>query len=183
MKFQYFLRGLGAGIVFAAIIFVIAYNSKGTDISDEEVIRRARNLGMIEADDQVGKLLAKEDNSEENVTTTEASTQNTTTESKTSSEATTQEKNTDEKTTEKITTEELTEEATTQQQEYELVVTHGMSSFPVCQKLEALGLIKDAADFDDYLIENGYASKISVGTHILKKGMTYKQIAIAISDK
>ena len=43
-------------------------------------------------------------------------------------------------------------------------------------------MIKDATDFDNYLIKNGYANRIRVGTHTLTIGMTYEEIAIAISD-
>ena len=67
-------------------------------------------------------------------------------------------------------------------EEVEITIARGSSSFPVCQKLYELGLIDDAAKYDDYLIEKGYANRISVGTHKLKKGMDYKTIAELISD-
>ncbi|MCM1496984.1 MAG: hypothetical protein NC124_00795, partial [Clostridium sp.] len=64
----------------------------------------------------------------------------------------------------------------------EITVTAGTTSYDVCQKLQELGLVDDAARFDDYLIENGYANRIRVGTHKLIKGMDSKAIAEAISD-
>ena len=64
----------------------------------------------------------------------------------------------------------------------EITVTAGTTSYDVCQKLQELGLIENAARFDDYLIENGYANRIRVGTHKLTKGMDSKAIAEAISD-
>lgn len=178
MKFRYFLRGLGAGIVFSAIIFVIAYNSKGTEISDEEIIRRAKNLGMTESQDQIGALLEERTDEQTSQGKEEAEQKNT--EQKTKEDTKTTEtgtKNSDTGQTEKPTTEEVKQESV------ELVVTSGMSSYPVCQKLQELGLIDNAEEFDDFLIEKGYASKISVGTHTLKKGMTKEEIAYAISDK
>lgn len=176
MKFRYFLRGLGTGIVFAAIIFVIAYRSNGRELSDDEIIRRARNLGMVEADDQVGKLLEEQNKTEQETETPqdEKRTEQTTTERSEQEDSSNHVQ-----TTEQATTTEQQEETA---EEYELVVTAGMYSYPVCQKLEAFGLIESAEEFDDYLIEHGYADKISVGTHILKKGMTKEEIAIAISD-
>lgn len=173
MKFQYFLRGLGTGIVFAAIIFVIAYNGKANQLSDDEIIKKAKGLGMVEADDQIGMLIEEQNNS------TEQASQNTT--------------QTDDKKTEqsdaleedKDVTEAATEqkEETSEVEEFELVVNYGVSSYPVCQQLESFGLIDNAEEFDNYLIEHGYANRISVGTHILRKGMTKEEIAVAISDK
>ena len=96
----------------------------------------------------------------------------------------------DDKESEEKTTEQKTEastEATTEKQEESakevtITIKGGMSSYPVCQMLQEIGVIKDAMDFDNYLIKNGYASRISVGTHTLKIGMSYEEIAIAISD-
>ena len=176
MKFRYFLRGLGAGIVFSAIIFVIAYNSKGTEISDEEIIRRAKYLGMTESQDQIGALL--EERTDEQTSQGKEDAEQKNTEQKTKEDTkTTGTKNSDAGQTEKPTTEEVKQESV------ELVITSGMSSYPVCQKLQELGLIDNAEEFDDFLIEKGYASKISVGTHTLRKGMTKEEIAYAISDK
>ncbi|MGN0155223.1 MAG: hypothetical protein ACI4A3_12300, partial [Lachnospiraceae bacterium] len=63
-----------------------------------------------------------------------------------------------------------------------ITVERGSSSYPVCQKLQELGMIEDASEFDNYLIENGYAYRIRVGTHTLKMGMDFHAIAEAISD-
>lgn len=177
MKFRYFLRGLGAGIVFSAIIFVVAYNGKGNEMSDAEIIRRAQNLGMIQAEDQVGALL--EEQTSGKTTQVKQDTSEKVTEKKT--ESSDDLKAAVESSGEDATTEQKTEAA--KEEQFELVVTAGMSSYPVCQKLESFGLIDNAEEFDNYLIEHGYAGKISVGTHILKKGMTKEEIAIAISDK
>ena len=177
MKFRYFLRGVGAGIVFAAIIFIIAYNGKGNEIGDDEIIKRAKQLGMIEAGDQVGILLDEKTSDESSQIKQESNSK--ADEKKTeSSEAL---KITEKTSEENNTTEE--KQDSTEIEQFELVVSAGMSSYPVCQKLESFGLIDNAEEFDDYLIEHGYASKISVGTHVLKKGMTKEEIAIAISDK
>lgn len=50
MKLKYYLRGLGVGIVLTAVIMGVVLGRKGSDISDEEVIRRAKQLGMVEAE-------------------------------------------------------------------------------------------------------------------------------------
>lgn len=47
MKLKYYLRGLGLGIVCTTIILMISFWSHKNDISDEEVISRAKKLGMV----------------------------------------------------------------------------------------------------------------------------------------
>lgn len=48
MKLKYYLRGLGAGILFSVLIFVFVVSPKETTLSDEEIIQRAKKLGMTE---------------------------------------------------------------------------------------------------------------------------------------
>ena len=124
--------------------------------------------------------------------TTEVTTEATTTEATTTEEKTTEKATTEEKSTEKATTEEAKKEdkSTTEEKkndkadkdEVEITISRGSSSYPVCLKLKELGLIENAEEYDDYLIENGYANRIRVGTHKLKKGMDYHTIAELISD-
>jgi cell division protein YceG involved in septum cleavage len=97
--------------------------------------------------------------------TTEVSQKSSTEETKTSESDNVKENN--ESTTEKTIT---------------ITVERGSSSYPVCQKLQEAGMIEDAAEFDTYLVENGYADRISVGEHTLKMGMDFHDIAEAISD-
>ncbi len=213
MKFKYFLRGLGVGIIFASIISITAFQSSDMNkISDKEVIERAKELGMVEKQESVQDALkhdSKQEDTQEKVTTEKATEQTTikkekqetykkdnqSTEEKSESNSA-DKKTTEKKTTEKKTTETTkeattqkttTEKATTQEQKTEkrtvqITIKGGMSSYPVCQMLQDLGMIKDATEFDDYLIKNGYANRISVGTHTLTIGMSFEEIAIAISD-
>lgn len=48
MKLKYYLRGLGAGILFSVLIFVFVVSPKESKISDDEIIQRAKQLGMTE---------------------------------------------------------------------------------------------------------------------------------------
>ncbi len=206
MKFKYFLRGLGVGIIFASVICIVAFQSADSrKMSDKEVIERAKELGMVEEENSVKDMFVAEGTDTKNKTveekTTEATTEKksteekttekkkekkktdkTTTEQKTTAEKTT-EVTTEKKTTEEKTTEEKTTEATTEKKTtVTITIRGGMSSYPVCQMLQEHGLINDASDFDDYLIKNGYANRISVGSHTLRIGMSYEEIAVAISD-
>lgn len=52
MRFKYYLRGCGLGILFTSIVLTVAFHTRGVkEISDEEVIRRAEALGMVMDED------------------------------------------------------------------------------------------------------------------------------------
>lgn len=211
MKFKYFLRGLGVGIIFTSLICLAAYqNTVSNKMTDAQVIKRAKQLGMVEQEDKVGDLLKDKNDSEKGKNETQAITQEKagsstqkitseidTTEKESTRKETTEKETAEKETTEKNSTPKTTEEEkkteadateqtdsnkTNEKETVELVVERGTTSYPVCQKLEALGMIKNAEEFDNFLIENGYANRLRVGTHKLKKGMDYRAIAEAISD-
>ena len=89
MKLKYFLRGVGVGIIFGALIMLVAYMTSGASkLSDKEIIERAENLGMVKAEDMVvtgnkkdsseGDTQQLDDTTQANNTTIENATENTT---------------------------------------------------------------------------------------------------------
>lgn len=50
MKLKYYLRGMGAGMIFAALIMGVALGGRTETLSDSEIIERAKELGMVEGD-------------------------------------------------------------------------------------------------------------------------------------
>lgn len=73
MKFKYFLRGLGIGILFCTFIIFAAYQtSPNRLLTDEEVKARAKELGMVEAETELDKVLQGEGQTTENNETTES---------------------------------------------------------------------------------------------------------------
>ena len=115
----------------------------------------------------------------ETTETTEATTEEKTT------EATTEAATTEEKTTEATTeaTTEKTTEATTEKADADsktkvkISVTPGMDSYTVAVLLQDAGIVKDAAEFDNYLNSNGYSTRIRVNEFEFKAGMSDKEIA------
>ena len=53
MKLKYYLRGMGIGIILTAIVMGFALGGRRNAISDAEVIKRAKALGMVEGSAQV----------------------------------------------------------------------------------------------------------------------------------
>ena len=182
MKFRYFLRGLGVGIIFASILLLLVYreNMSNNRLSDAEIIEKAKALGMVEADSRIGSLLSEQntssDKSKDGEKTTDTS-QNSEDQNLKTEEAT---KETDMQQEDSLG--QSNSGDTAQQDMIEITIERGASSYPVCQQLQELGMITDAAEFDTYMVQNGYADRIRVGTHKLIKGMSFKDIAEAISD-
>ena len=61
MKLKYYLRGLGMGILFATIVMAIAFSSR---LTDKEVEKRARDMGMVYGEETSRKLVKAEENTE-----------------------------------------------------------------------------------------------------------------------
>jgi hypothetical protein len=76
-------------------------------------------------------------------------------------------------------TEESVEE---KEMEYQLVIERGMSSIAVAELLYENGIVDDASKFNDYLEENDFEGIIRVGTYQLNEQMSYKEIAIMITN-
>lgn len=172
MKRKYYLRGIGVGILFATIILFTAYSISGQGkMTDEEVIARAEELGMIKSGsvlDNLTKPASTEDTS--NSSETEPSTTETpsTEDTGTDTEASTE--NTQEPDT-------GTEAVDPNVRMVKFTVVSGMNSWNVATILQDQGVIADAADFDAYLEENGYSSRISTGEYTIAAGSDYETIA------
>ena len=70
MKLKYYLRGLGIGMLVAALVLILSGNTGG-GMSDEAVKRRAAELGMVEKDKAVlGDSGGEADDGEMNETET-----------------------------------------------------------------------------------------------------------------
>lgn len=179
MNFKYFLRGLGAGIIFTAIIMLAAYMTNGSyKMSDEDIIKKAEALGMVTTEENP----IVSNTGTENATDEPASTETPKT------EAPTTEKTSTEDTEEPASTEEPTTEATTQNTteqtaidtEYikaTITVRSGMGSYEVAVLLKDAGIIDNASDFDSYLIRNGYATQIRIKSQEFNSNMSYEEIA------
>ena len=196
MKLKYYLRGLGMGIVFTALILSVSHctNSKMTK---EEIIKRAEELGMVMPSDE--DIFNTESSTADNETTepsteepiteapiteapTEEPTEEPTTEAPTeeSTEAPTEEPTTEEPTTEEPTTEEPTTVAPTVV-ELTFTVERGMYSEAVTRILVQGGIITNEAEFNQYLSDTGYDEMIQTGVFTVNSGMSYEEIAKIIS--
>lgn len=188
MKIKHFLRGLGTGIIFSVIVMLVAYMTSGIyKLSDEEIVERAKALGMVMAEENVP------DGSEEGdtsiaINTTEGQNNGTIEEVKGedgSTEANISTEKSTEDDTEVSITEATTESNTTEERppvntdftKATITVSAGMTSTQVAQLLQDAGIIVDYLDFDNYLNRNGYSTQIRVNTYDFDSNMTYEEIA------
>lgn len=169
MKRKYYLRGIGVGILFATIILFVAYRVSGAGtLSDEEIIKRAEELGMVQEESVLDNLQKP---AEEVKNTENPSTKDTHASEASSTETTTTEASTTEATT----------EATRPARTVSFTVVSGMNSWNVATILQDQGIIADASDFDTYLEQNGYSSRIVTGEYTVTEGMDYDAIAKMIT--
>lgn len=190
MKQKYYLRGIGVGILFASIVLFVAYLASGRGrMTDEEVIRRAEELGMVTTESVLSgldtpsvsgsteEIHSRESSSSDAISDSGSEESSDLTEdivSETTTEVTT--KATTETTTE-ATTETTTEKTENGTGKVTFTVVSGMDSYSVAKVLEDRGVIRDALDFDNYLEQNGYSGRIATGEYSVQKGADYETIA------
>ena len=179
MKLRYYLRGLGIGVVVTAIIMTVALGNK-RPMTDEEVIKRAKELGMIEnsvladrtdeAVESVGDEVVDHEADDNEVVDQEVADNDTDVE----------ETNQNETTEEESSKEEPPKEETTKDV-VSITVVGGDTSWSVSKRMEEAGLIDSAKDFDAHLCRYGYDKKISVGTYDIPKTATHEDMAKIIT--
>ena len=219
MKLKYYLRGLGVGIVAMGLIMIITSLNHKT-MSDEEVVQRARELGMefsttlnnmnkeesemveeetAQETTEAGQEAVKENaQAEVNEETKETETENNTEDNAAlesgdkdaaggnETEAANTENNAE--TTTEETSQDTTEEtdgnsgtAADGTEEYVvLTISPGDGSDRLSVKAQELGLVESSSDFDTFLISNGYANRLRVGSYEVKVGSSYDEIVAAI---
>lgn len=209
VRFKYYLRGCGLGILVASLVFIVSLHAHGGAMSDEKAMQRASELGMImpddtqtqEAETQTTELPVKETNLPDTQRTTQAVTQkvpqNDTqkqTERDTSSEQNDTPKESEKKAEEKKKHRTLKRKKKRRKSagDREGRNKKGKSLHynkrrrsvqEIAQDLQEKGLVKDAEDFRKYMQDHNYARYIRVGTFTLEKGMNYSEIAKVLTKK
>lgn len=203
MKLKYYLRGIGIGMLVTALILSISYLNHNK-MTDEEVKKRAKELGMVESTSLLeASEVISSDSGEVKITTkaptpepTEAPTPEPTEEATpTPTEAPTPEP-TEEVTPTPEPTEAPTPEPTAEPVEgpedpraigketpqgssstVTIRINSGDSSVTVARAVEEAGLVANAMDFDSFLCANGYDKRLHVGTYEIPYDLTYAEMA------
>ncbi|MBQ8039106.1 MAG: hypothetical protein IJ274_04445 [Lachnospiraceae bacterium] len=182
MKLKYYLRGLGIGIVVTAIIMTVTLGNK-QPMTDEEVIARAKQLGMIENSvltDIAGTEKETEPKDDVAADIKEEVKPDTETEEDVNKEPE-QDNGQDEDKKEPVKSEETEKGELSDKDTVAITVVSGDSSWTVSKRMEEAGLIESAKDFDTHLCRYGYDKKISVGTYQIPVTATYEEMAKIIT--
>lgn len=191
MKLKYYLRGLGIGLMVTATICMLGGAGKAV-ITDDEVIARAEQLGMIqnpvlsqlpqpgsesnevEKDKEKNEMNDLEKPSEEDTLQkpSEEDVPEDPSEEDVLQESSEEESESDPETSEEITNEYIT-----------ITIVSGDSSVSVSRKVFEAGLVNSASEFDSFLCANGYDRILSVGEHRVKAGASMKEIAEALAGR
>lgn len=189
MKFRYYLRGAGVGIIVTTIILAIAFSNNKPTMSADEIIKEAEKLGMImpEESDKEDEMIPDDES--------ESGGENGTPEGdggQDDSEGNAGTENPDDSgaVSGEVSGDQGQQDETQQTQPDAgttvviLKVEDGDSSRMVSEKLLELGLITDAKDFDKWLCQvKGLGSFIRTGEHEIPLGATYEEIAAIITNK
>lgn len=207
MRMRYYLRGLGIGIVVTALLMGFTKGGQKETLTDAEIVERAKSLGMVESSVLSADLGDKEDISvndiseadqqevmpetetetADNTEQTETETTDNTGQSKPETADDTEQTkpettdNTEQTKPEKETeADNPEEEETVTEKRYVVTIYSGDGSRTVANRLEEMGVIEDAAEFDRYLCQNGYDKRLTTGNHEINAGADEKEIAEAL---
>lgn len=192
MKFKYYLRGCGLGILVASIVLMVSFHSQNKTMDDTAVMERASELGMIMPETEIVSAEADSQLPESGTQSTDTDfssnknqKQNTKdSQNKTDGSSQKEEKDTqmasDDKTgsgNNKDTESKKKEDKKEESEEITVEIKKGEVCRQLAEELEQIGLVEDAETFRKYMQQIGYDDRIKVGTYTLKRGMTEKEIA------
>ena len=165
------------GILVTVIILMIALKAKGGVMTDQRVMERASELGMV----------MQQDTKEQSDTQKASETQE---DSDTQKASETQEDSEQKQTDNSGKSTQAEEHKQLQEEKQEAAedgiainVKNGEVCRDVAAKLFDNGLVEDAEEFRIYMGDHGYAKKLRVGSFFIKKGMSYEEIAKILTEK
>lgn len=198
LKLRYFIRGLGIGIVFTAIVMSLSLQASRSRIirenalTKEEIMEKAMGYGMIldSSEDTNEQQKENDDKDVDDASSVKdkAELDEESLENKESSEQQTDEKEED---TKEEVAEDPSEKDDTSKNDDSIVsidfipikITSGMTASAVGNLLREKKVIEDADEFQKYMSEQGYSSRIRVGEYLIPMDATYKKIVEIITKR
>ncbi len=209
MNLKYYLRGLGLGIILTAIVMGVILPGKEESLTDREVVAKAKELGMIDEDDLAGYLEEAKAETEERIRkeAAEAYEKKEPTEKEETveeeKEGNQQEPGTEEESgpegeeepegmlhggmdmEETEPEDEINETVKEVSQEGSVIFTvkKGEPPYSIEERLKAGGLIPQDADFDKFLVDNGYDRKVVAAEYTIPSDADMEMIAKIITGQ
>ena len=167
MKLKYYMRGIGIGVIVTTIILVITFAFSGNNISDEEIINRAKKLGMVESSKTMTNSTSNTTNSANSTNTTEG---NQTIPGATNPMP-------DNNSTNSSSATNVNNDSV------DFTISENDVSRTVIERLAQQGLISDAAAFNKYLNDKGLDNNLQNGTFKIKRGISEEELANLLVTK
>ncbi len=176
MKLNYYMRGLGIGIVVTALLMGIALSGRKEKMTDEEIRQRALEMGMVDGNVVLADLpdnKAKEEGQKENEEEEPlASLSDNEIADNGDAAGDMPAENPEQENNNETVNEIIT-----------ISITSGDGSRVVANKLLQAGLIDDAAAYDAFLCQNGYDKRLKTGKHDIPAGASNEEIAAVVTQK
>lgn len=194
MERKYYLRGLGIGIAVTAIIMGVSLSGNQA-MTDEEIIARAKELGMVEntvladTDDKDDREADEREQPEaaDSPAAGEEDDSGPEVDEDDGSAAAGEE---DGSGSEPAGVDDVAPAAGAQDDAIEnvnegitsaavktITISHGDGSYTVARKLADVGVVTSAATFDTFLCQNGYDKRLRTGTFSIPADASDEQIA------
>ena len=185
MRFKYYLRGCGMGILVATLLLMVAAGSPKEDMRDEDVIARAKELGMVfseEGENPQGnspetKDSQTEDSETENSQTTDSQTEDSGTDNSQTTDSQTEDSQKEDSQIKDSQIKDSQTEDSGEEGPIRISVKQGEVCRELAEDLLEKGLITDAEEFRNFMKDYGYDDMLRVGAYEFEKGMTYLEIA------
>ena len=158
MRFKYYLRGAGIGVILTTLIFTIAFAVYKPTLSDDEIMQKAEALGM--------EMPADDSDSADKKDTKTAKDQK--------DDADASDSNTDDATT---------SEDGGQKNVIEFTIASGDTSATIAPHLQEVGLVDNAKSFDLYLSDQDLDNQLLPGTYQIPEGATFLEIGELLTTK
>ncbi|TKC19914.1 endolytic transglycosylase MltG [Robertmurraya kyonggiensis] len=146
------VRSFSIGILFAALLIFISGFGKETDLSLKKAKEVLKDEGYV--------VVTKEDYAKLSAAQT---------------------KEVPEKTEEQKVETKAPEKEEVKVVHFALEITSGMSTGEISSKLKQANVLDNEKEFEQFLIENGYHTKVQVGTFELNSEMNHEEIAKIIT--
>ena len=171
MKFKYYLRGAGIGIIVSAVILMIAFSKYNKKLTDDDIIERAKELGMVmddssQQEDDEPDSTKPSDNKDGENNDDQGDGDNT------------EDGDADDKTGDNG--DDGGSDDNDGNENRELVwfqIKNGEFSDVISNHLYEKGLIDDPVKYNEWLMKNGYDMDLVTGTFMIPKNSTYEEIA------
>ena len=197
MRLKYYLRGIGLGIIFATIVMTVSISVHNNYLSQEKIIQEARKLGMIMPGEESQKegLQFQEEESQSTQQKENSQQEGESLQQETENQVLSQNQQNTQKEDVEIILERDTyvssyggkvmirKSPNRPTREIIMTIERGATSEDVAEVLYQCGYIESRAEFNQYMLDNGYNVIVLTGEKIIEAGSTHEEIAHILLTK